>query len=512
MDLFERKVERSPNGEIVDEHQRMTNWEFLERAQAFALSLVERGYKKGDRIGIQLPNWIEFLIAFSGAAKVGVIPSTIHLPYRATEIEHILGITEARGVVIPGDYNNFSFPAMYEGLRGQLPKLKDIFVVAEKVPEGTLPFLELIARSISIDERNRIDQQRPKADDTLLIMFTSGTTGKSKGVTHLHTNLTSAYRFLAKACDVQTDSKFLILSPLSHLQGFGVGALQPMLYGGDIVIMNTWRVEQALEIIAREKVQYVIGAPIHLVDIANSDKLKKWDLSSVRTYVYAGAPCSMEVLESIQKNCGWSITAAYGWTEGGGHTTTRLSDPPEVVTCTVGRALEESFEIRLVDDAEKDVPMGGVGEFWGRGPNLFAGYYGQPELTKDKFDQEGWFKSGDLFRQDERGNYIFVGRKDDVINRGGQKIDPLEVEMMLAAHPGIDSVAIVGIADPRLGERSCAFVVPKSGQNVSLDEICDFLTGLGVARYKLPESLKLIEVLPRNFSGKLLRYTLRNLL
>lgn len=510
MDLLEQKAERSPNGEIIDENQRMTYREFLNRANAFAYSLIERGYQKGDRIGIQLPNWIEFLIAFAGAAKIGVIPSTVHLPYRATEIEHILGITEAKGVVTVGDYNDFSFPAMYESLRGKLPKLRDIFVVAEKVPDGTIPFLELISRPISAEDRQLIQNQRPKPTDTLMVMFTSGTTGKSKGVIHFHTNLLSVYRSLAKACGVQKDSKFLVLSPLTHLQGFGVGVLQPMLYGGDVVIMNAWRVEEALEIIEREKVQYVVGAPVHLIDIANSDQLKKKDLSSVRTYIYAGAPCPMEVLESIKQNCGWNISAAYGWTEGGGHTCTRLDDPPETVTRTVGRPLENAYEIRLVDDDENDVPAGEVGEFWGRGPNLFAGYYGQPELTKDKFHPDGWFKTGDLFKKNEDGNYVFVGRKDDVINRGGQKIDPLEIEMKLAPHPGIDSVAIVGIPDSRLGERSCAFVVPKPGHSVSLDEISEFLTGLGVARYKIPERLELVDVLPRNISGKLLRFALRN--
>lgn len=509
IDLLERKVKRNPDGEIIDEKERITYYEFLNRVESFATCLVERGYQKGDRIGVHLPNWIEFLIAVSGAMKVGVVPTFIHLAYRATEVEYVLNITAAKGVVIPGLYKDFNFPAMYEGLRGQVPELKDIFVLGDEVPNGAVSFCKSISRSVSIEDQKLMEVHRPSANDIMLIMLTSGTTGKSKAVVHQYKTLLTSYRSLAQNCQVQADSKSLILSPMTHAHGFGVGILTAMLYGGDTIILNRWQVEEALETIAREKVNYVIGVPTHLVDIYNSDLIDKLNLTSVRTFIYAGAPCPLQVLELIQKKCGWQITTLYGWSEGGPHTCTRLDDPPEVVTSTVGRA-QEGYEVRLVNNEGYDVPLGEVGEFWGRGPNLFAGYYGRQDLTQEKFTEDGWFKTGDLFGLHENGNYIFVGRMDDVINRGGQKIDPLEIESILASHPDIESSALIGLPDPRLGENPCIFVIPKPGKSIELMDIREFLTNRGVARYKLPEHIRIVETLPRTLTGKLVRYVLRN--
>jgi non-ribosomal peptide synthetase component E (peptide arylation enzyme) len=224
--------------------------------------------------------------------------------------------------------------------------------------------------------------------------------------------------------------------------------------------------------------------------------------------MYAGAPCPIDILRRLHERLGCALSVFYGWTEGLAHTYSLPSDPLEVTSVTIGR-VGEGWEARVVGDDGQDVAVGETGEFWGRGPNLSPGYYHQPDFMPARYGPDGWFMSGDLVTRNEDGTYTFVARKDDVINRGGLKIDPRELEEILYRHPGIAQAVVVGYPDPRLGERTCAFVVPAANQQVDLEEVKAYLGAEGLAKYKWPERLEILARLPMTPTGKIMRYELR---
>ncbi len=509
VDLLDGHAAARPSDPAVIEAGGATlSWSELAAAsRRFAASLAGRGYQRGDTLGVQLPNWSEFCVCVFGAARIGVRPVLIHTPYRAFEMSYILGLTEARGLVVPGHYRGTDHVELARGLRSRLPGLEDLIVVRPEPGQGgddVIPFSELVQGETEPDTG-----EPPVSTDVFVLMFTSGTTNRPKGVVHLHANLLNACRKYVEAYGLGPSDRWLIVTPLTHLTAFGIVLLAGGLAGGAaVVLQESWDATQALELAERHRVTHLVGAPPMLIDIARSPDLGRRDLSSLRFMMYAGAPCPIEILRRLHEALGCGLAVFYGWTEGLAHTYTLPSDPLEVTSVTIGRT-GEGWEWRVVGEGGRDVEAGQQGEFWGRGPNLSPGYYRQPQFMAERYHPDGWFMSGDIVTLNADGTYTFVSRADDVINRGGQKLDPREVEELLYQLPEVAGAAVVGVDDPRLGQRGCAFVVPAPGATLKLEDIQAHLERAGLAKYKWPERLELVDALPLTPTGKIMRYALR---
>lgn len=505
-DLLDRRAAERPDAPaVIDQGGAATTWrELRARSQAFAAALLDLGYRPGDCLGVQLPNWSEFCAVVLGAARAGVRTAFIHPPYRAHEMEYILALTGALGVVVPGRYRGTDHVALARQVQAQAPRLRD--VIAVRAEDGGAARLEdLIASHRGL----AVDVAEPVSTDLFVLMFTSGTTSRPKGVMHLHANLLTACRKYVEAFRLGPADRWLIVTPLTHLTAFGIPFLTGSLAAGSsVALLEAWDVARALQLVEQHRVTHLVGAPPMLIDIARSPDAQTRDLSSLRFLMYAGAPCPIEILRRLRSQLGCALAVFYGWTEGLAHTYTTPDDPLEVVSRTVGRT-GPGWEWRVVADDGRDAAPGESGEFWGRGPNLSPGYYRQPQFMAERYHPDGWFMSGDIVVRNPGDTFTYVARKDDMINRGGQKFDPREVEELLYQHPKVAQAAVVAMPDDRLGQKSCAFVVTAPGQTLTLDEVQAFLAQRGLAKYKWPERLEPVDALPMTPTGKILRYALR---
>lgn len=511
VDLLDRHAaERPGDPAVIGQDGETLSWaELAERTRAFASYLVASGYRRGDSLGVQLPNWWEFCVVVLGAARAGVVPAFAHTPYRAFELEYILGLTEARGLVVPGTYRGTDHVALALGLAERLPSLGEVIVVRGEEGQGAgdgrvVDFAATLeAPAVELPDP-------PVSTDLFVVMFTSGTTNRPKGVMHLHANLLNACLRYVDAYGLGPEDRWLVVTPLTHLTAFGIAYLGGSLAAGaSVVLLEGWDGRRALELAERHRITHFVGAPPMLVDTARHPDLATRDLSSLRFMMYAGAPCPIEILRRLHDALGCDLAVFYGWTEGLAHTYSVPSDPLEVTSVTIGRT-GAGWEHRVVGEGGADVAPGEQGEYWGRGPNLSPGYFRQPQFMGPRFRPDGWFMSGDVVTANEDGTFTFVARQDDVINRGGQKVDPREVEELLYQMAQVRDAAVVGVPDERLGQRGCVFVVPDGSASLSLADVQAHLESAGLAKYKWPERLELVESLPLTPTGKIMRYELRD--
>lgn len=280
--------------------------------------------------------------------------------------------------------------------------------------------------------------------------------------------------------------------------------------GAAVTLLESWDAGRCVELLERDRPTYLLGAPPMLIDLARFPQLGDHAVQSVRGICYAGAPCPAETLNRLNSDLGADVYAFYGYTEAGATHMTRPGDPITISSRSFGKAIR-GVEQRLVDEAGDDVPVPGEGELWSRGASFIVGYYGQPETTTKMFTTDGWFRSGDVVRFDADGYGYFVSRHDDLINRGGYKIDPREVEEVLYEHPAVSQAAVVAMPDDRLGQRAALFIVPRMpGEQLDLAEVTTFLEKKGVSKTKWPEAVEMLDSFPTTTTGKFVRYALRS--
>ena len=487
---------------LVDRTGRVTYGELRARVDRVAAHLSALGLGPGDIVTIQLPNCAEFAYVFFAAERLGAVANQIGPDFRSREVEYILRFSESRAYVCPARFKGFDYVAMIDELRPRLPDLTRVLVLGGEDRAGAVRLDELACGSGPVP----VARSSPLgANDVMRMAFTSGTTGNPKGVVHSANTTLPACRFLNGDMHVTEDEVFLIYLPLGLNWGY-LTLLQAILAGARAVLLDQFSAAAALELIERERVTFIPTAPASIIAMLTEPGLASRDLSSLRVVITGGASCPVETIREYRARMRGHLIELYGMLETGFHTYTRFSDDPEAVAGTVGRVVAD-MGLRVIDEHGRDVPPGAEGEIAADGPSVHLGYHKNPAANAELFTADGWFRTGDLGRLDAAGNLRIVGRLKEMINRGGKKFFPREIEEILYTHPKILHAAIIGVPDPRLGERNCLCVIPRSGQSITLEEVVAFLRDQ-VATYKLPEMLEIVDELPFTPTGKLQRHVL----
>lgn len=491
---------------IVDRANRITFLEWKERVDEMAVNLLRLGIQKEDRVGLQIPNWWEFVCLRFALHRIGAVSIPLPPEWRQREIGYILKETEAKAYFIPEQFRNFNYTEMAEILWKELPKLKYVIVVdggsSNELPKGMEPLNSLIS-PVSKEEVERLDTIEISPNEVDIIVSSSGSTAFPKLVVRSPNQVGAMVEPIAERHDLTPADTVLGLAPITR--GVGYLAVGTALVSGTrLVLLESFSAEEALKWMAQEKVTVALGVPTEIIKILSCPDLSKYNFGSLRCFTNGGASLPHSVAEELALKLNCKVMSGYGAVEGGLPTWTLLDDPPDKAYTTVGRPLR-GMEIAIFDDNGKPVPPGETGEVVYRGANCSLGFYKNIQDYRKLFDPQGWFLSGDLGQVDQEGYLKIIGRKKEIIIRGGANISPQEIEEILLTHPKIEQVVVVKMPDKVMGEKACAYVIPKGDETISFEEMISFLREKNLATYKFPERLEVMKAFPMTASEKVLK-------
>ncbi|EKG6810402.1 medium-chain fatty-acid--CoA ligase [Escherichia coli] len=490
---------------VVDNHGASYNYSALDHAAScLANWMLAKGIESGDRIAFQLPGWCEFTVIYLACLKIGVVSVPLLPSWREAELVWVLNKCQAKMFFAPTLFKQTRPVDLILPLQNQLPQLQQIVGVDKLAPAtSSLSLSQIIA-----DNTPLTTAITTHGDELAAVLFTSGTEGLPKGVMLTHNNILASERAYCARLNLTWQDVFMMPAPLGHATGFLHGVTAPFLIGARSVLLDIFTPDACLALLEQQRCTCMLGATPFVYDLLNVLEKQPADLSALRFFLCGGTTIPKKVARECQQ-LGIKLLSVYGSTESSPHAVVNLDDPLSRFMHTDGYAAA-GVEIKVVDDARKTLPPGCEGEEASRGPNVFMGYFDEPELTARALDEEGWYYSGDLCRMDEAGYIKITGRKKDIIVRGGENISSREVENILLQHPKIHDACVVAMPDERLGERSCAYVVLKAPHHsLSLEEVVAFFSRKRVAKYKYPEHIVVIEKLPRTASGKIQKFLLR---
>ena len=490
---------------VVDNHGATYTYSALDHAAScLANWMLAKGIESGDRIAFQLPGWCEFTVIYLACLKIGAVSVPLLPSWREAELVWVLNKCQAKMFFAPTLFKQTRPVDLILPLQNQLPQLQQIVGVDKLAPAtSSLSLSQIIADNTPLTTAITVH-----GDELAAVLFTSGTEGLPKGVMLTHNNILASERAYCARLNLTWQDVFMMPAPLGHATGFLHGVTAPFLIGARSVLLDIFTPDACLALLEQQRCTCMLGATPFVYDLLNLLEKQPADLSALRFFLCGGTTIPKKVARECQQR-GIKLLSVYGSTESSPHAVVNLDDPLPRFMHTDGYAAA-GVEIKVVDDARKTLPPGCEGEEASRGPNVFMGYFDEPELTARALDEEGWYYSGDLCRMDEAGYIKITGRKKDIIVRGGENISSREVEDILLQHPKIHDACVVAMSDERLGERSCAYVVLKAPHHsLSLEEVVAFFSRKRVAKYKYPEHIVVIEKLPRTASGKIQKFLLR---
>ncbi|HBB6323899.1 medium-chain fatty-acid--CoA ligase [Escherichia coli] len=490
---------------VVDNHGASYTYSALDHAAScLANWMLAKGIESGARIAFQLPGWCEFTVIYLACLKIGAVSVPLLPSWREAELVWVLNKCQAKMFFAPTLFKQTRPVDLILPLQNQLPQLQQIVGVDKLAPAtSSLSLSQIIA-----DNTPLTTAITTHGDELAAVLFTSGTEGLPKGVMLTHNNILASERAYCARLNLTWQDVFMMPAPLGHATGFLHGVTAPFLIGARSVLLDIFTPDACLALLEQQRCTCMLGATPFVYDLLNLLEKQPADLSALRFFLCGGTTIPKKLARECQQR-GIKLLSVYGSTESSPHAVVNLDDPLSRFMHTDGYAAA-GVEIKVVDDARKTLPPGCEGEEASRGPNVFMGYFDEPELTARALDEEGWYYSGDLCRMDEAGYIKITGRKKDIIVRGGENISSREVEDILLQHPKIHDACVVAMPDERLGERSCAYVVLKAPHHsLSLEEVVAFFSRKRVAKYKYPEHIVVIEKLPRTASGKIQKFLLR---
>jgi 2,3-dihydroxybenzoate---[aryl-carrier protein] ligase len=486
---------------IIDRDRRITYSELDALSTNLALNLLELGFKPLDRVVLTLPNVAEFVILYFALQKISCIPIAALATHRFNEVSQFVRIVQAVACVYPERQSDFEFAPMVRRVRQESACCKFALTLG-KPGAGEISLIDLIERKAMLPA-SELSKIKIEPTDPCIFQLSGGTTGVPKLIPRTHNDYAYNSKTAAKVCGVTGDSVLLLMLPIAHNLPLACPGIQGFMFnGGKIVLSQSTRPEEVFPLVAKHRVSHIKVVPALLIRLINSPDVTKHDTSSVCYIQSGGQRLQPEVrLKTKELIPSTFVQENFGMSEGM-LMFAKIDDPEDVRLETVGFPISPDDEVRLLDDDDKIVAFGEVGEFCARGPYTLRGYYGTPEHNAKAFTSDGFYRSGDLMRQHKSGAYMVEGRKKDLINRGGEKISAEEIENLILSHPAVQNVACVAMPDPNMGERMCACVILKRGKGLTLDELVAYLANKEIAKYKLPERLEIMSDFPLSTFGK----------
>ena len=493
---------------VGDGPTRLTYDELFDQARTFGAALVDAGTEPGDRVAIWAFNSAEWIVAVLGLSLAGAVLVPINTRFKGREAVDILSRSRARALVTVTDFLGTDYVAMLRATGVDLPDLETIVVARGPAAEGTEGWAAFLAWATDAD-RSEVDRRCTDTgpDDPSDILFTSGTTGLPKGVVMSHRRTLRVATDWVEMTGLCADDRYLMVNPYFHMFGLKAGILACVASGALMLPEAVFDVDRVLGRVEAERVSVLPGSPTVYQSILDHPDRGGHDMSSLRVAVTGAADIPVELIRRIDEELPFStIITGYGLTEAGTAAATSPVDDVETIATTVGR-LRPGFELRIVGEGDEDVPAGEPGEILLRGGSVMVCYLDDPEATAHTLSSDGWLRTGDIGVLDDAGCLRIVGRAKDMFIVGGFNAYPAEIENALLRHPGIAQAAVIGIPDERLGEVGMAFVVPRS-DTVTSAAIIEWCRG-EMANYKVPRVVDLVDELPINATGKVLKDALR---
>jgi 2,3-dihydroxybenzoate-AMP ligase len=486
---------------IIDGERVVTYKELDERSTRVALNLLDFGFMPLDRVVVCLPNVVEFSYLYFALQKIGVIPIMALPTHRYLEVTQFVEIAQAKACIVPAKARDYSFTELVERLLKEHECLK-VGIVLGQAQEGFVTFSELLEREPEATQAD-IDAIEIDPEDPAVFQLSGGTTGIPKLIPRTHNDYICNTKFACAATETGPNKVLLDILPIGHNLPLACPGMQGFLMkGGTVVFSQTTRGEALFPLIEKHRVTHIHCVPALLIRWIHDPKIEEYDLSSLEYFQSGGQRLQPEVRRRtydlvpnvfVQENFGMAEGMLF-FAEKHHEESVRME--------TVGFPVCEDDEVRIVDEEDRVVPFGEVGEMCCRGPYTLRGYFGTPEHNARAFTVDGFYRTGDLMRQHPSGAFLVEGRKKDLINRGGEKISAEEIENLVLTHSAVKNVAIVAMPDPVLGEKMCACIIPAVGETLDLEELIKHLESFELARFKLPERLELMEDFPLSPFGK----------
>lgn len=502
-DMFDKATDVYPAKEgLVDDTARFTYAELRREVDKLAIGLMGSGIKQGDFVLLQIPNWHEYVITFFALQKIGAITVLLVPRHGLAEVNYLAGLTKPTAYIVPLNYGKIDYAPLIEGVTSANKSIRHVITV-RATEQGKFPSIEKLTKQSELTQGNlqALADRRPDPMEVSIILPTGGTTGLPKAVPRTHNDYITYVEYHALAWEISSNDTLLTAAPVSHSQGMHCGLGASFLNFAKYVLTETTDAENVCRIIQKEKVTAFPTVPAIVQRMTTLENLADFDLSTLKKIYAGGAPSTPELVRAVYEKLKCKFVNAFGSSEGVAMMT-RLDYDLQTICETVGKVDCPYNQVKTIDQYENEVPVGKEGEFVSKGPTIFTGYFKSEEENKNIFTKDGFFKSGDLAKIDERGIIKVTGRIKETILRGGETISAGGIERLICTHPAVAEVAVIGMPDKVLGERICAYVQLKPGNALTSEELITYLKSIGASVLQLPERTEFIDLIPLNKVGK----------
>lgn len=485
---------------VIDGNSRLTYSQLKDKVDRLAIALMNLGIDKGDFVLVQIPNWGEFPISFLALQRVGAIPVLLIPRHASAEINFFASLTKAKAWIVPEKHQKTEYQPIIDAVLKDNPKL-DHVILARGEAHGQLKNLHTLIETALPTKSNleRINSRKSDPNEMSMLLSTGGTTGLPKACPRTHNSFLGDAEYNARAWELASRDKLLVIAPVSHGQGMVCGFAGALTGFATLVLVDSTDPKDICEMIQREKVTHIPTLPPVISRLLKYDGLKNYDLSSLKKIYLGGQRITADFVAEVESKLKCSVINAFGSVEGL-LTQTRPGDDFETVCNTIGKPCCPYTEVKIVDAEGNRLPPEEEGELVSKGPTVFTGYYRSDNSAV--FTKDGFVKHGDLAKIDGKGYITLTGRIKDLVRRGGENISAFEIEKLILQNPEVADVAIIAMPDKVLGERVCAYLQAKPGSKITFDEVIDFLKKHGASVNQLPERIEFVDSIPYTKVGK----------